>query len=255
MPLTLTPLAGLPLIGPGDDLATMIAAAIPKNGLNLENGDILVVGQKIVSKAEGRMINLGDVHPGDRASTLAKTTQKDPRLIELVLQESRRILRARAGTLIVEHRLGFVCANAGIDHSNVAGPAKGGDEFVLLLPADPDRSAASLRAQLESASGRRLGVIINDSHGRPWRLGTVGSCIGVSGVPPLVDARGRTDLLGYRLQSTLIGAADELAAGASLVMGQAAEGMPVVHVRGFPYALGEGSFGDMIRPAAQDLFR
>jgi coenzyme F420-0:L-glutamate ligase/coenzyme F420-1:gamma-L-glutamate ligase len=164
-------------------------------------------------------------------------------------------LRARAGTLIVEHRLGFVCANAGIDHSNVADPAKGGGEFVLLLPADPDRSAASLRAQLESGSGRRLGVIINDSHGRPWRLGTVGSCIGVSGVPALVDAKGWKDLLGYRLQSTLIGAADELAAGASLVMGQAAEGTPVVHVRGFPYPLGEGSFADMIRPAAQDLFR
>lgn len=255
MPLTLTPLEGLPLIAPGDDLASAIAAAIPKNGLTLDHGDILVVGQKIVSKAEGRMVNLVDVRPRDRAYRMAKTTQKDPRLIELVLQESKRILRARAGTLIVQHRLGFVCANAGIDHSNVAGPAKGGDEFVLLLPADPDRSAANLRARLESSSGQRLGVIINDSHGRPWRLGTVGSCIGVSGVPPLVDARGWTDLLGYRLQSTLVGVADELAAAGSLVMGQAAEGTPVVHVRGFPYPLREGSLQELIRPAAQDLFR
>jgi len=255
MPLTLTALKGMPLISAGDSLAEIILAALAASELRLEDGDIVVIGQKIVSKAEGRMMNLADVIPSVRAVEIARETGKDARLIELILKESTRIVRARPGTIIVEHKLGFVCANGGIDHSNVAGPGSGKDEFVLLLPSDPDRSAAGIRAELESRSGKRIGVLINDSHGRAWRLGTVGTCIGLSGVPPLVDERGWTDLFGYRLQSTLVGVADELAAAASLVMGQAAEGTPVVHARGFPYPLHDGSLRDMLRAEEQDLFR
>jgi coenzyme F420-0:L-glutamate ligase/coenzyme F420-1:gamma-L-glutamate ligase len=243
------------MIAPGDDLADIITSALAANALRLQDGDILVLGQKIVSKAEGRTMNLAEVAPSARAVEIARETEKDARLIELILRESRRVVRTRPGTIIVEHNLGFVCANAGIDHSNVgpAGPAH--EELVLLLPADPDSSAAGIRMGLEARSGKRLGVLINDSHGRAWRLGTVGTCIGTSGVPPLVDERGWEDLLGYRLQSTLVGVADELAAAASLIMGQAAEGTPVVHARGFPYPLREGSLREVLRPAEQDLFR
>jgi coenzyme F420-0:L-glutamate ligase/coenzyme F420-1:gamma-L-glutamate ligase len=255
MPLTLTPLKGIPLIAAGDDLPGAMLAALAAHCIVLADGDILILGQKIVSKAEGRTANLADVRPGARARELAQMTQKDPRLIELILHESRRVLRARPGTIIVEHRLGFVCANAGIDHSNVAGPAGPQHEYVLLLPSDPDRSAAAIRAELESLTHKRLGVMINDSHGRAWRLGTVGTCIGLSGLPPLVDQRGWTDLFGYSLQSTVVGVADELAAAASLVMGQAAEATPVVHARGFPYPLREGALPELLRPAEQDLFR
>jgi coenzyme F420-0:L-glutamate ligase/coenzyme F420-1:gamma-L-glutamate ligase len=169
----------------------------------------------------------------------------------LILRESREVLRVRPGSVVVEHKLGFVCANAGIDHSNVAGD----DNWALLLPMDPDASAARLREQLESASGARLGVLIIDSHGRAWRLGTVGAAIGLSGLPGVVDLRGNTDLSGYTLKITQVGAADELAAAASLVMGQAAEGTPVVHVRGFPYPLREGALGELLRPREEDMFR
>jgi coenzyme F420-0:L-glutamate ligase/coenzyme F420-1:gamma-L-glutamate ligase len=255
MALVLTALKDLPLVTAGDDLGSLIIGALQSNGLVLENADILVLGQKIVSKAEGRMVNLFGVDPGRRALAIARETQKDPRLIELVLRESARVLRMRPGVIIVEHRLGFVCANAGIDHSNVAGPEDPSGEWVLLLPEDPDRSATRIRAELEAHSGKRLGVLINDSHGRAWRLGTVGVSIGVSGVPPLVDQRGWLDLFGYRLQATVVGAADELAAAASLVMGQAAEGTPVVHVRGFPFQFREGALDEILRPAEQDLFR
>lgn len=255
MPLTLTALRGMPLIAAGDDLATIILSALSAAAMPLADGDIIVVGQKIVSKAEGRMVNLADVTPGVRATRIAKETEKDPRLIELILSESLRILRTRPGTIIVQHRLGFVCANAGIDHSNVAAAASSQDEYVLLLPSDPDASAADLRSRLETQSGRRLGVVINDSHGRAWRLGTVGTCIGLSGVPPLLDERGWADLYGYRLQSTIVGVVDELAAAASLVMGQAAEGTPAVHVRGFPYPLRDGTMKELLRPEEQDLFR
>jgi coenzyme F420-0:L-glutamate ligase/coenzyme F420-1:gamma-L-glutamate ligase len=160
-------------------------------------------------------------------------------------------LRVRAGSVVVEHRLGFICANAGIDHSNV----RGAGDWVLLLPEDPDTSARRLRARLEAATGATLGVIIIDSHGRAWRLGTVGVAIGISGVPGLLDLRGRPDLYDFQLQITQVGAADELAAAASLVMGQADEGTPVVHARGFPYPLREGSLGELLRPRDQDMFR
>ena len=255
MPLTLTPLPAIPLIKPGDDLAGIILYGLEQLGLRLEDGDILVLAQKIISKAEGRLINLATVNPTPQAVELAASSGKDPRLAELILRESHQILRSRPGSVIVEHRLGFVCANAGIDHSNVAGDGSPSEEWVLLLPEDPDGSAKRIRARLETASGKRLGLQIIDTHGRAWRIGTVGITIGLSGLPGVVDLRGEPDLFGYTLQITILGAADELAAAASLAMGQAAEGTPVVHVRGFPYPLREGSLQELLRPRDQDMFR
>jgi coenzyme F420-0:L-glutamate ligase/coenzyme F420-1:gamma-L-glutamate ligase len=258
MTLTLTPLTGIPLVQPGDNLAALLWDALAAAQLPLADGDILVLAQKIVSKAEGRLVHLSQVTPSARAHELADRTQKDPRLIELILQESCAVLRTRPGTIIVEHRLGFVCANAGIDHSNVC-PADAApldpEGWVLLLPHDPDASAAALQADLARRSGRQLGVLIIDSHGRAWRLGTVGVAIGIAGLPALADLRGQPDLFGFRLRITQVGVADELAAAASLVMGQAAEAVPAVHVRGFPYPLREASLSELIRPAEQDLFR
>ncbi len=252
--LTLTPLPAIPEVRPGDDLAALVQRGLDAAGLTLRDHDILVLAQKVVSKAEGRFARLEDVTPSERARELARRTHKDPRLVELILRESREVLRAVPGVLIVEHRLGFVCANAGIDRSNVPPQAEPG-QWVLLLPVDPDASAARLRAALEAASGARLGVLIIDSHGRAWRLGTVGMTIGLSGLPALVDLRGRADRHGYVLRVTQVAVADELAAAASLMMGQAAEGTPIVHVRGFPYPLAEGRLADLLRPRERDLFR
>jgi coenzyme F420-0:L-glutamate ligase / coenzyme F420-1:gamma-L-glutamate ligase len=253
MSLTLTPLKDVPLIRRGDPLADILVRALQRTQLALQNGDILVVAQKIVSKAEGRLVDLSTVTPGAEARELARRVDKEARLVELILRESRRVLRTRPGTIIVEHRLGFVCANAGIDRSNV--PNEAGSEQVLLLPEDPDRSARQLRSELESLTGRTLGVLIIDSHGRAWRTGTVGVAIGIAGLPGLVDLRGQPDLFGYTLRITQVAAADELAAAASLVMGQAAEGTPAVHVRGFPYQLRDGALSELIRPPHEDLFR
>ncbi len=255
MTLILTSLQGIPLIQPGDDLAGIIELAVNRTGIELQDGDIFVLTQKIVSKSEGRLVNLATIQPSERAEGLARETGKDPRLVELNLRESCAVLRTRLGTMVVEHRLGFICANAGIDHSNVAGEGSNSEEWVLLLPENPDASAQALRERLEVSSGCRLGVLIIDSHGRAWRLGTVGVTIGLSGVPGVVDLRGQEDLFGYRLRITEVGAADELAGAASLVMGQAREGTPVVHVRGFPYPLRESQFGEILRPRDQDLFR
>jgi coenzyme F420-0:L-glutamate ligase/coenzyme F420-1:gamma-L-glutamate ligase len=255
MPLVLTPLSGLPLVEPGDRLDESILGALDRSGISLVNGDILVLAQKIVSKAEGRLVNLAEVEPSLRAFELARQVEKDPRLVELILRESRGVLRTRPGAIIVEHRLGFVCANAGIDHSNVKGEGDQAEEWVLLLPEDPDRTADTLRRKLEAASNALLGVLIIDSHGRAWRNGTVGVTIGLSGLPGLVDLRGQPDLFGYQLRITQVGAADELAAAASLVMGQAAEATPVVHARGFPYPLREASLEELLRPKEMDLFR
>jgi len=265
--MILTPLQHIPLIRHGDDLADIVVGAIEKNDLSIEDRDILVIAQKIVSKAEGRAINLYTVTPSARAIELGTETGKDPRLVELILCESNEVLRTRPGTIIVEHKLGFVCANAGIDHSNVGPPPPEGEgigvraagdsseEWVLLLPKDPDHSAEELRNAIQSRTGERIGVLIIDSHGRAWRNGTVGTAIGLAGMPGLEDLRGRPDLFDFTLRITQVGAADELAAAASLVMGQAAEGTPVVHVRGFPYELREGSLRELIRPKDQDLFR
>ena len=253
MTLTLIPLPRIPLIQPGDDLVRVILASFERTGMTFLDGDILVIAQKIVSKSEGRMVNLETVTPSERAIQLADCSEKDARLVELILQESKSVLRSRPGTIIVEHRLGFVCANAGIDQSNVR-PEKD-EDWALLLPLDPDGSAAKIRKRLEKISDASLGVLIIDSHGRAWRLGTAGVAIGLSGLPGLVDLRGQKDLFGYTLRITQIGAADELASAASLVMGQAAESRPVVLVRGFPYPLREGGLGELIRPKELDLFR
>jgi coenzyme F420-0:L-glutamate ligase/coenzyme F420-1:gamma-L-glutamate ligase len=255
MSLHLIPIPGIPLIHAGDDLAEIIWNALQEAEVILEDGDILVIAQKVVSKAEGRTVRLSTVVPRLEALHLAASMGKDPRLVELILQESSEILRSRTGAIIVEHRLGFVCANAGIDHSNVVDDEGSDDEVVLLLPENPDVSANQLRNRLEALSGAKLGVLIIDSHGRAWRLGTVGVAIGISGLPGLVDLRGQPDLFDWHLQITEVGAGDELAAAASLMMGQAAEGTPVVHVRGFPYALREASLSELLRPKEQDLFR
>ena len=243
------------MIEPGDSLPGMLIHALAASAIELKNGDILVLAQKIVSKAENRFVNLTTVIPSRQANELAKITEKDPRFLELVLQESRDVLRTRPGTIIVEHRHGFICANAGIDHSNVQGPWGNPEDWVLLLPEDADRSAQSIRTELEARLGVKIGILIIDSHGRAWRTGAVGVTIGLAGMPALVDLRGEPDLLGYRLRVTQVAAADELAAAASLMMGQAAEATPVIHVRGFPYPLREGALPELIRAKELDMFR
>lgn len=255
MTLCFTALPGIPLINPGDQLSKIIMSSVFTVGMSLENGDIFVLAQKIVSKSENRFINLQEVKPSKKAQNLGLSTDKDPRLVELMLRESSSILKTRRGTIITEHRLGFVCANAGIDHSNVQGMGGAAEDWVLLLPINPDQSATMIRTEMEVLSQKRLGVMIIDTHGRAWRMGTVGVAIGLSGIPGLVDLRGTEDLMGYSLRVTQVAAADELAAAASLLMGQAAEGTPVIHVRGFPYPLREGSLQELIRPKEQDLFR
>ncbi|HNA88415.1 MAG TPA: coenzyme F420-0:L-glutamate ligase [Anaerolineales bacterium] len=255
MALSLTSLPNIPLIRRGDHLADILLNSIKAASLELQDNDIIVLAQKIVSKAEGRMVNLATVTPSAHAIELAPQVDKDARLLELILQESNEVLRVRKGVIVVEHKLGFVCANAGIDHSNVMGEGDTNEEYVLLLPEDPDASAAKLREEIKQITGKTIGVMIIDSHGRAWRHGTVGICIGVSGLPSLIDERGWKDLFGYTLKATIVAVADELAAAASLVMGQAAEGTPAVLVRGYPYPLGEGSLKELIRPKEMDMFR
>ena len=255
MSLTITPLQNIPLIRQDDNLADILVDSLQASGAQLENDDILVIAQKIISKSEGRMVDITTITPSSQAIELAQKADKDPRVVELMLQESNEVVRVRVGTIIVEHKLGFVCANAGIDHSNVAGSGNENQEFVLLLPKDPDQSARNIREQIKQKTGKDIGVMIIDSHGRAWRNGTVGICIGLSGLPALIDERGWKDLFGYTLKITVVGVADELAAAASLMMGQAAEGKPAVLVRGFPYPLREGSLQELIRPKSQDMFR
>jgi coenzyme F420-0:L-glutamate ligase/coenzyme F420-1:gamma-L-glutamate ligase len=250
--LTLIPLRGVPLVQPGDDLAAIVMRALAAFGARLLPRDVLIVAQKIVSKAEGRIVDLNTVAPSPRAIELGHATAKDPRVVELILAESTEVLRQRPGAIIVAHRLGFVLANAGIDASNV-GPD--GAERVLLLPADPDRSCRALRDTLRERTGVDVAVLIIDSFGRAWRNGTVGTAIGVSGFPALADLRGTPDLFGRPLQITEVGLADELAAAASLLMGQAAEGTPIVLARGVPYERRESDIQELIRAKAQDLFR
>jgi coenzyme F420-0:L-glutamate ligase/coenzyme F420-1:gamma-L-glutamate ligase len=262
MALTLTPLTGIPLIRHGDNLADIVVGALQENKIELQDNDAFVFAQKVISKAEGRTIHLTTISPSHRAIELAKQSEKDPRVVELILRESNEILRTRVGAIIVEHKLGFVCANAGIDHSNVDSPlpvreALGAraDDWVLLLPENPDQSAEKLRSDIQSKTGKRVGILIIDSHGRAWRNGTVGVAIGIAGIPGVEDLRGKPDLFGYKLQVTTVGVADELAAAASLMMGQASEGTPVIHVRGLPYPMREASLTELIRRKDQDLFR
>lgn len=251
MPVTITPIPNLPHFKPGDDLAGLLMRALDDAGMALRDGDVLVVAQKIVSKVEGRIVDLAQVEVSERARELAEETGKDARLVALILGESEGISRVAPNLLIVRHRLGFTSANAGIDRSNVA---QGDRELVLLLPEDPDASAAALRRTLEEALGVTVAVLIADSHGRPFRLGTVGVAIGVAGLPALWDRRGERDLYGFRLQHTEVAVADEIAAAAGLLMGQAAEGLPVVLVRGLELPAGEGGAGDLVRPREKDLY-
>jgi len=251
--LTLYPLSGLPLIKPGDDLPALIVAAMAGNSLAPAGHDVLVVAQKIVSKAEGRFVDLATVRPSAQAVALAQEVEKDPRLVEVILSESRRVVRRRKGVLIVEHRLGFVMANAGVDRSNVAPP--GESERVLLLPRDPDASAAALRARLVAHFGVEMAVVINDSFGRPWRRGTVGVALGAAGLPALLDLRGKPDLHGRPLEVTVAGFADEIASAASLVMGQAGEAIPAVVVRGLAWNAPAAPASEIVRAAEEDLFR
>jgi coenzyme F420-0:L-glutamate ligase / coenzyme F420-1:gamma-L-glutamate ligase len=251
--LTITGLRGVPLVQAGDDLAAIALAGYAASGLAPADGDVLVVAQKIVSKAEGRIVDVSTVMPSERAVALAAETGKDPRFVEVVLSESRRIVRHRPNLLIAEHRLGFVMANAGIDHSNVA-PGDG-TERVLLLPLDPDGSAAALHRQIAERCGRRIAVIVSDSFGRPWRRGTVGIAIGAAGLPAVIDLRGQPDLFGRKLEVTETGFADEIAAAASLVQGQAAEATPIVLVRGLAWDAPDAPAAAIVRPPEHDLFR
>ena len=255
MPLVLTPLEAFPLVQPGDNLAELILSSVNTNHLELSNGDIFVLAQKIVSKSESRLVDLKAVTPSKRAEEIALVSGKDPRFVQLVLNESSEVLRVRYNTIIVVHRNGFICANAGIDHSNVRGGETESEDWVLLLPEDADVSARKIQKEIQVKTGKQIGILIIDSHGRAWRMGTVGVTIGLAGVPGLVDLRGTADLFGFKLKVTMVGAADELAAAASLMMGQAAEGKPVVHVRGFPYELRESRLDEIIRPKDMDLFR
>jgi coenzyme F420-0:L-glutamate ligase/coenzyme F420-1:gamma-L-glutamate ligase len=250
--LRLVALPGVPLVNPGDDLAQLTVSALSAAALQLRSDDILVFAQKVVSKAEGRRVDLKTVIPGAQALDLARTVQKDPRLVELILRESRRIVRASQGVLIVEHRLGFVMANAGIDQSNVAAETSG--EHAVLLPEDPDGSARRLRERLAVLTGHAPAVIINDSFGRPWRLGTVGVAIGCAGLQATLDVRGRKDLFGRTLRVSVVAHADELASAASLLMGQADESRPIVLVRGLRSQGAPTPAAALVRPAQENLF-
>lgn len=241
------------LIRESDDLSPIIVQSFAQDGIVLRDGDIVVIAQKVVSKAEGRYAYLTEVMPSDRARELAAICEKDPRLVELILQESREVLRCVRNVILVENHRGIVLANAGIDRSNVQQTDRG--ERVLLLPKDPDASAADIRKELVRLSGAEIGVVINDSIGRAWRMGTIGTAIGVSGLSALQDKRGEPDLFGFRLRTTEVAGADEIAAAASIVMGQSDEGTPVVLLRGLKRLPGSGCAADLVRPRAQDLFR
>jgi coenzyme F420-0:L-glutamate ligase/coenzyme F420-1:gamma-L-glutamate ligase len=251
--ITLAAIPDIAMVQPGDDLAALLISACERSALLPADGDILVVTQKIVSKAEGRYVDLAKVQPSARAQRLAAEVDKDPRLVEVILAESRRVVRHRPGVLIVEHRLGFILANGGVDRSNV--DPRAGSEPVLLLPTDPDGSAAALLAALAAHFSKALAVIIIDSWGRAWRRGTVGVALGCAGIPALLDLRGRPDLFGHELRVTQAAFADEIAAAASLLMGQANEGTPAVLVRGLAWADTPAPGATLIRPPEEDLFR
>jgi coenzyme F420-0:L-glutamate ligase / coenzyme F420-1:gamma-L-glutamate ligase len=249
----LIPLRGVPLVEPGADLVSLICELTQNRGLALRDGDVIVLAQKIVSKAEGRYVDLAAIEPGEQARALAAEIQKDPRLVEVILSESRKVLRQRPGVLIVEHKLGFVLANAGVDQSNV--DPRRGAKPVLLLPENPDRSARLLHEGLCRKLGKNIAVVINDSLGRAWRRGTVGIALGAAGLPALADLRGRPDLYGRPLQVSETGFADEIAAAASLLMGQADEATPIVVVRGLTWSAKASSAAQLLRDPKEDLFR
>jgi coenzyme F420-0:L-glutamate ligase / coenzyme F420-1:gamma-L-glutamate ligase len=249
--MTITALPDIPLIQVGNDLAAIILTGVNAAGLALQDGDALVVTSKIVSKAEGRLVDLRTVEPSPEAAQLAQETKKDPRVVELVLRESQMISRKAPGVIVTQHRLGFVSANAGIDQSNVMGD----DDHVLLLPLDPDASAQHLHQRLLELTGTHIGVVISDSHGRPFRMGNVGVAIGVAGMPALVDLRGQDDLFGRKLKISIQGYADMVASAAALLSGEGDEGRPVMHIRGLNYPAIAGQASDMNRSPEQDLYR
>lgn len=250
--LQLTTLPGLPMVQPGDDLVQMLLDGLQRANIILQDGDALVVTSKIVSKAEGRIFEIERIIPSAEALALAEQTQKDPRLVELVLQESESVSRTGTNTLIVRHRLGFVSANAGIDQSNVDGT----EDRVLLLPLDPDKSAEQIHHGLKAATGASIGIVISDSHGRPFRLGNIGTAIGVAGMPALLDLRGQTDLFGRVLRVSVMAYADMVASAANLLTGEGAEGRPVVHLRGLSYPTDvHGHATDLNRPSEQNLYK
>jgi coenzyme F420-0:L-glutamate ligase / coenzyme F420-1:gamma-L-glutamate ligase len=253
--LTFSAIPDFPFIEPGDDLSDTIVNTSKNCGIQIIDCDIFVLAQKIVSKSEGRLIQLSSVLPSKKAIEMGKKADKDPRFVELILRESTEVLRVRRNTIIVQHKQGFICANAGIDHSNVKGKTGEPEDWVLLLPENPDESANRIRVEIKRKTKKNVGILIIDSHGRAWRNGVVGISIGFAGIPGLVDLRGKPDLFGYNLRITQVAAADELAAGASLLMGQANERTPVIHVRGFPYPLRESLFSELVRDKKMDLFR
>jgi coenzyme F420-0:L-glutamate ligase/coenzyme F420-1:gamma-L-glutamate ligase len=232
-----------------DNLGRMIVAAANRQGLQLERGDIVVVAQKIASKAEGRVVSLRNIKPSALARRMARAMRKDPRHVEVILRETKRVVRQRGPHLIVETRHGLVCANAGVDKSNVEG-----EDVVTLLPKDLDRSARRIREQIIERTGKNVSVIVSDTFGRPWRLGQTNVAIGLSGMRPWVDYRGTRDKFGYELSVTRIAAVDELAGAAELVMNKF-DGVPVAIIRGYSHPRGRGSARQLIRPAKQDLFR
>jgi coenzyme F420-0:L-glutamate ligase/coenzyme F420-1:gamma-L-glutamate ligase len=248
---TLTAVPGIPDIRPGVSLADLLVTALHKAELRPHDGDALVIAQKVVSKAEGSLVDLAQVTPGPRAQSLAVGVDKDPRLVEVILRESAHVVRVQRGVLITQHRLGFICANAGVDHSNVGG----GPDVVSLLPRDPDASAREIREAVQAAFGAAVAVIINDSHGRPHREGAVGVCIGAAGLEPLLDLVGRSDLYGYTLRTSVEAVADELAAAATLLQGQCDEGTPAVLIRGIRVPDGSGGASRLLRDPSRDLFR
>jgi len=257
--LELIALPGIPIVQPGADLGALVCDALTRAELTPVTGqDVIVVCSKIVSRAEDRFVDVSSVQPSARARELAPRADKDPRLVELILAESTAVSRVAKGVLITRHRLGFVSANAGLDESNDRGPYRGpesGGPFVLLLPRDPEASAHALRRAIAARFGADIGVVITDSHGRPFRVGTVGVAIGVSGLPALWDQRGGVDLHGRVLEATVTALADQVAAAADLVAGQADEGRPVVLVRGLTYEpAADSSVNALLRPPEQDLY-
>src|SRR5579884_4344072 len=249
--MTATALAGIPEVRPGAPLPDLLVDAMREPGPVPADGDVLVVAQKVVSKAEGHLVDLATVTPGDEARRLAREAVKDPRLVEVILRESTRVVRAHHGVLITEHRLGFICANAGVDHSNVGV----GPEVVSLLPRDPDASARSIREAVRRAFGVSVAVLINDSHGRPHREGAVGVCIGAAGLEPLMSLIGRPDRYGYAMRTSVEAVADELAGAATLLQGQCDEGTPAVLIRGAGVPSGDGRAAALLRDPSRDLFR
>ncbi len=249
--VTMTALSGIPAILPGDDVAAILAEALDATGLTPRDRDVLVVTHKIISKAEDRYRNLDDVTPSARALELAAATGKDAALVEVILSESREVLRSRRELIITEHRLGLIMANAGVDRSNVSG----GPERVLLLPEDPDASSAALRKKLRARFGADMAVVVSDSAGRAWRNGVVGLALGAAGLPALEDLRGRNDLEGRPLEVTQVGLADAIASAAELLMGEADEGRPAVLVRGVQWRGTPVTAAALIREREQDLFR